>query len=161
MNVTQPGQSPVGPGKTGPLTVAGVQYTYADWSEYTHDQVTVNFGNSGEAGILIDKGSDFEIFSIGYFADIAGAAQTAATRVVPLVRVNFNDSGAQKNWMLKPVPLTLAAGTGELPMILLQRRIVLGNSTLTVSFTNDSADSNYRLQVVLAGRKLYGGPVRG
>lgn len=151
----------VGPGKTGPLTVAGVQYTYADWSGYTHDQVTVNAGNTGEGSILIDKGSDFEIFSVGYFADIAGAAQTDSTRVIPLVRVNFNDSGAQKNWFLKPMPLSLVAGTGGLPMILLQRRIVLGNSTLTVSFSNDAAATNYRMQVCLIGRKLYGGPVRG
>lgn len=143
-----------------PLVVAGVQYSYADWAVYTHDQLTVNAGNPGEASILIDKGSDFEIFSIGYFADIAGAAQTDSSRVIPLVRVNFNDSGAQKNWFLKPAPLSSIAGDGRLPMILLHRRIVLGNSTLTLSYTNDSAATNYRLQTVLAGRKLYGGPVR-
>jgi hypothetical protein len=143
------------------LVVAGVRYTYADWAGYTHDPVTVNAGEPGEASILIDKGSDFEVFSIGYFADIGGAAQTDSTRVIPLMRVNFNDSGAQKNWFLKPLPVSSIAGTGALPMILLQRRIVLGNSTLTVSYTNDAAATNYRLQLVLAGRKLYGGPVRG
>ncbi len=148
-------------GKTGRLTVAGVEYSYADWSGYTHDQLTVAAGNPGESSIQIDKGSDFEIFEINYFADIAGAAQTDSSRVVPLMRVNFNDSGAQKNWFLKPLPVTSIAGYGALPMILLQRRIVLGNSTLTVNYANDAAATDYRIQISLIGRKLYGGPVRG
>lgn len=144
-----------------PLVVAGVNYAYADWAVYTHDPVSILAGNPAEASILIDKGSDFEVFSMEFFAAIAGAAQTDATRVIPLVRVNFNDSGAQKNWFLKPAPLSSIAGDARLPMILLHRRIVLGNSTLTVNYTNDAAGTDYDLlQVVLTGRKLYGGPVR-
>lgn len=144
-----------------PITVAGIEYSYADPSAYTHDQVTVNAGNPGQASIQIDKGSDFEVFSLAYFADIAGAAQTDSSRVIPLMRVQFNDSGSQKNWFLKPVPVSSYAGDGRLPFILLQRRIILGNSTVDLSFTNDAAATNYRIQIVLHGRKLYGGPVRG
>lgn len=142
-----------------PLRVAGVDYTYADWGWYTHDPISITAGNPGQATINIDKGSDFEVFSLDYFASVAGAAQTDSSRVIPLVRVNFNDTGSQKDWSTKPAPLSAIAGIGELPMLLLHNRILLGNSTLTLAFTNDAAATDYaNLQVVLVGRKLYGRP---
>jgi len=145
------------------LVVAGVPYNYAEWSAYTHDPLAaLANGVTLDATITIDKKSDFEIFSLAYMTDIAGAPQTEATRVLPLVRVQFNDSGSQQNWFLKPIPLAAIAGAGELPGLMLQRRIIFGNSSMTVTYTNFSAGTTYaNMQLVLVGRKLYGGPVRG
>jgi hypothetical protein len=145
------------------LVVDGVPYSYAEWSAYTHDALaSLAAAASLDATITIDKKSDFEVFSIAYWADIAGAAQTDSSRVLPLVTVQFNDSGSQQNWFLKPVPLTAIAGDARLPSLLLQRRIIFGNSSMSVTYTNFSAATAYlNLRVVLVGRKLYGGPVRG
>jgi hypothetical protein len=146
------------------LLVAGVQYNYAEWSAYTHDPLaSLAAGSSLDATIQIDKKSDFEVFSLAYMVDLAGAAQLSSTRVVPLVRAQFNDSGSQQNWFLKPVPLVAIAGEGAgLPSILLQRRIIFGNSSMSITYTNYSAATPYtNMQLVLVGRKLYGGPVRG
>lgn len=145
------------------LVVAGVQYAYAEWSAYTHDPLaSLAAAASLEGVIQIDKKSDFEIFSINYMTDLAGAAQTDSTRVIPLVRVQFNDSGSQQNWFLKPVPLPSIGGDGRLTGLMLQRRIIFGNSSMSITYTNYSAATAYaNMQIVLLGRKLYGGPVRG
>lgn len=157
-------QMPMQRANPNSLLVAGTQYAYAEWSAYTHDPLAaLAAASSLDATIQIDKKSDFEIFSLAYMVDLAGAAQLSSTRVVPLVRTQFNDSGSQQNWFLKPVPIVAIAGADAgLPSIMLQRRIIFGNSSMVVTYTNYSAATTYNhLQLVLVGRKLYGGPTRG
>ena len=60
----------------------------------TFDALAV--GATATGNIQIQADADFEVQKLSYFADIAGAAQTVTTQVVPLTTVLIVDAGV--NW---------------------------------------------------------------
>ena len=86
--------------------------------------------------IQIDSGVDFYWFASTYQADIAGAAQTESTAVVPLVNVLINDTGSRKNLQNIAFPISSIAGPGERPYRLIRPRLFRASSTINFTWTS-------------------------
>lgn len=95
------------------------------------------------AQIAIEANSDFVWLKTAYVADIAGAAQTDSTRVIPLVRVAITDSGSGANLQNLPIPIGAMGGNGGLPLAMSQPRVFSANSNISITFTNYSAATTY------------------
>lgn len=106
--------------------------------------------------ISIDSDSNFFAVKLNFFASIAGAVQTADTRVIPLITIQITDGGSGRNLLNTPLPLSIFMGYGELPGILPINRVFRGNSTVTFTFSNFSAATTYRLDFGLVGVKRFG-----
>ncbi len=100
-------------------------------------------GASQTVNINLEADANFTAVKMAYFADIAGAAQTEDTKVVPLVRVEIQDSGSGRNLQQIAVPIDSLAGRGNLPFVLPIPRVFSANSTIKVTFTNYSAATSY------------------
>lgn len=106
-------------------------------------------GASASVTIPIEADSMFTLVKSSYVADIAGAAQTEDTRVIPLISVAITDSGSGRNLQNLPVPMSALAGHEGLPMVWPVPREFLASSTITMTFTNTSAATTYN-NVVLS-----------
>lgn len=106
--------------------------------------------------INIQADSDFILDKLAYFSEIAGAAQTDSTRVIPLINVSITDTGSGRSLQDTAVPISLLAGDGRLPFVLSQPRIFSANSTIQVAFTNVSAGTTYATtKLAFIGRKVF------
>lgn len=103
----------------------------------------------------IEANSDFHLYKMNYFADIAAAAQTDGTRVIPLVTLLINDSGTGQNLMSAAVPIPSIMGTGSLPFILPYPRKLSANSTIQLTLTNFDAAVTYNIRLSFIGVKEY------
>lgn len=113
-------------------------------------------GAQAQASINFEADTEFTVVKMAYSADIAGAAQTDSSRVIPLVTVQITDSGSGRNLQNSPIPIHTICGEGGLPMVLPIPRTFAPNSTLTFTFTNESAATTYaNLRVVLIGYKTF------
>lgn len=90
-----------------------------------------------------------------YFADIAAAAQTDSTRVIPLVSVIITDEGSGRQLMQSAVPVPSLFGTGEMPLILPTPRFFRAQTQVSVSVTNFDAAATYNLKLSLLGTKFF------
>lgn len=105
--------------------------------------------------VPIQSDSDFELLEIVQFADIAGAAQTASTRVLPLVTLQIQQSGSGIDIMPNPVPLGSLSGDGSLPFILPESKIWAANSSMNITLTRYAAATDYNIRLSFVGRKLF------
>lgn len=100
-------------------------------------------GATVSISIPIEADSMFTAVKMSYMSDIAAAAQTDGTRVIPLIRVGIQDSGSGRNLQNTSVPINSIAGNGGLPMVLPVPREFLASSNITITFTNYSAATTY------------------
>jgi len=115
-------------------------------------------GGKSTQNINIETDADFIIDRIMFYADIAGAPQTADSRVIPLIDISLTDTGSGRNLQDKPVPLVCMAGDGALPFILPKPRKLRANSTLNVTAENISAATTYaNFRIVFSGYKRFYG----
>ena len=112
-------------------------------------------GTTQNGNIQIQADSDFKWIKGEYFADIAGAAQTADSLVVPLVTVQITDSGSGRQLNNEPVPVSSLFGTGQLPYINPIPRIFKARSNIAFQVANFSAATTYDLRLVLTGTKVF------
>lgn len=105
--------------------------------------------------IQIQADSEFELQKLAFFADIAGAAQEAQTRVLPLVTVQVTDTGTGRQAFNLAVPIPAIMGDGQIPFILPTTKIFSPNSSLAFAITNYSAATTYNLRLLLIGAKLF------
>jgi len=112
-------------------------------------------GGSSSGNINIQADSDFKIQKLTYFADIAAAAQTADTRVIPLATVLLTDSSSGRQLMDSAQPISNLFGTGEIPFILPTPKIFQARSTLTVQVNNFSTATTYTIRLSFIGAKLF------
>lgn len=95
------------------------------------------------ANINIQADADFKIQKVTVFSELAGAAQTDSTRVIPLLTVQLTDTGSGRQLMDAQVPISNIAGTGQIPFILSQPKIIAARSVFEVNITNVSAGTTY------------------
>lgn len=126
-----------------------------DFYIYEEDFDSIANGQSGTGNINIQADSDFVIQKLTYFADIAGAAQTANTRVVPLMTVQLTDTSSGRQLFEEPVAVEALFGNGQLPFILPTPKILPARSTFQVEVANFSASTTYRLRLSFIGYKLF------
>ncbi len=127
-----------------------------DLYTYKLDVQNLAPGTALNDSIQIEADSYFEIEKMSYMADIAGAAQTAITRPIPLVTVLLTDTGSGRNLMSDNVDITALAGSQGLPYITTVRRVLKPNSTLKCLFTSYEAAVTYdNVSLYLHGKKIW------
>lgn len=107
--------------------------------------------------INIDAGTDFYWVATTFQADIAQAAQTESSVVIPLTTVIITDTGSQRQLMNAAVPLPCIAGPGERPYRLILPRLFRANSIITFNWTNyvnASPGETYNIYLILHGFRL-------
>lgn len=110
---------------------------------------------SSDQTFQVDASASFIITDLMYLADVAGAAQTDSSRVIPLVTVAITDGSSGRKWMPTPVPVSAMFGTGEDPYELSEPRELPAKSSLIIEATNISSATAYNLRLVFAGYKVY------
>lgn len=126
-----------------------------DFFTYSIDFDSVAAGLSETDNIQIQADADFEIQKLTFFADIAGAAQTVTTSVIPLMSVLLVDAGSGRQLMDRALAVPALFGDGKIPFILPTTRILAARSNLTVTVVNFSAATTYRLRLNFIGTKLF------
>lgn len=126
-----------------------------DFYVYTVSALALASSGSATDSIKVETDANFVWVKSCYFADIAAAAQTENTRVIPLVNVSILDSGSGRNLQSNPVPLTSIAGRGELPFVLPVPRLFRANATIAVTFTNFDAAATYNIRMAFIGYKQF------
>lgn len=106
--------------------------------------------------LTVTGNADFLCTQVAYHASLAGAAQTAATKVVAQCRLLVTDSGSQNQWTQAAVDLeNFCLGAGY-DRGLDWPRLVRGRSTLTLQLTNYSAAETYTvLDLYFSGVLIY------
>lgn len=115
-------------------------------------------GASATRTIQIEADSDFLALKMTYFANIAAAVQTDSSRVIPLVRVQVQDTGSGRNLFNQAVPMSTIMGQGDLPFIIPMKegRLFKSNSGITFTLTNFAvAGTTYEIDIVLSGIKTW------
>ena len=127
-----------------------------DYYTYSIEIASIASSASATGQISIDSDSDFVWEKSSYFADVAGAAQTDANKVVPLVTVAITDSGSGRNLQNIPVPIDTIGGRAGLPFLIPSPRVFVANSNITMVFSNYSAATTYEnLYYVFIGYKKF------
>lgn len=143
-----------GPGNqampSGPQILAEDFYVYAI-------QFTALAANASSTGFIqIEADSDFYVQKLAYFSDLAGAAQTFNTLVVPLVTVTIVDTGSGRQLMNTPIPINDIFGDGRLPYILPTPKLFVKNSRINFTVQNFSAATTYtNLWLCMEGKKIF------
>lgn len=126
-----------------------------DFFTYAIDFASVAAGISATDNIQIQADADFEVQKLTFFADIAGAAQTVTTSVIPLMTVLIVDAGSGRQLMDRALAIPALFGDGKIPFILPTTRIFAARSNVTFTVTNFSAATTYRLRLNMIGTKLF------
>ena len=127
-----------------------------DWYVYVAEALALAPAGNATAQVNIEADSDFYLIKLGFFADVAAAAQTDSTRVLPLVTVQLTDTGSGRQLLNGNVPIPTLFGWGELPYILPIPRLFKANSLLRVDFTNFDAAVTYNVRLAFSGYKDFG-----
>jgi len=122
---------------------------------YELDFASLASGTSDSGSFNIQADSDFVLQKLGYFADIAAAAQTDSTRVIPLVSLTITDTGSGRQLMSSATPIPSIFGTGQLPFILPTPRLFQARSNVAVTVQNFDAAATYNLKLSFIGYKRY------
>jgi len=122
---------------------------------YEADFASVASGASATTNINIQADSDFVLQKLTYHADIASAAVTDSSRIIPNATVILTDTGSGRQLMESAIPIPSLFGVGELPFILPTPRLFSARATLTVVVANFDAAVTYALKLSFMGYKLY------
>lgn len=126
-----------------------------DFYIYEEDFSSLAANTSTVGNINIQADSDFMLQKLTAFADIAGAAQTANNRVLPLATMQITDSGSGRNLFEEAVAIPAIMGTGELPFILPTPKLFPARSTIQVTVANFSASTTYNVRLSFIGYKVF------
>lgn len=126
-----------------------------DFFVYATPSIALAAGASSSTSVVIQADAAFELQKLAFFADIAGAAQTESTRVLPLVTVQLTDQGAGRQLFSVPVSVPSLFGDGRIPFILPTTKVFSANSAITVDLVNYSAATAYNVRLDLIGTKIF------
>ena len=133
-----------------------VEYRRRDFYIYEAVVAALGVGLSANDVINIEADSDFILQKLTFEADIAGAAQTEATRIIPNVLVQLTDTGSGRQLMQNPIPVSSFFGIGAIPFILPNPRLFMRNSTIQIAFTSFEAAITPDVRLAFIGYKIYG-----
>jgi NAD(P)-dependent dehydrogenase (short-subunit alcohol dehydrogenase family) len=126
-----------------------------DFFIYGIDFTALAPGATATDNIQIQADADFETQKLTYFADIAAAAQTVTTQVIPLITVLITDAGSGRQLMNVATAIPALFGDGKIPFILPTSRIFAARSNITFQVSNFDAAVTYNLRLSLIGTKLF------
>jgi hypothetical protein len=136
--------------------LGGREPRFEDQYTYVAGVQNLAAASSDSFNLQIEADAYFVITKISYMSDVAGAAQTDSTRVIPLVSVLITDTGSGRNLMSQAVDVSAIAGHEGLPFVTPTARWILPNSAVNFVFTNYSAATTYaNVTLYLHGKKLW------
>ncbi len=127
-------------------------------SFYVYEVQTLALATGGNATdqIQIESDADFWWIKSAFWADIAGAAQTDSSRVIPNVDVQIVDTGSGRQLLNGNIPIPSIFGTGQLPFILPLPQVFKANSVVRIDFTSREAVITPNLRLAFIGYKDFG-----
>lgn len=131
------------------------KYISKDFFAYEVDFSSIAAAGVGTGNIQIQADSDFRLEKTVYFAAIAAAGQTDATRVIPLMTALIIDTSSGRQLSSAAVPISSLFGVAQDPFIWETPHIFQARSTLTVNVVNFDAANAYVLRLTFIGTKLY------
>jgi len=105
--------------------------------------------------VNVQSDADFDWIKGEYQADIAGAAQTDSSRVIPLVTCLILDTSSGYQLSNSAVPIESLFGTGRTPFILPAPYRFKRAGTISINLANYDAAATYNVRLVLTGVKSY------
>jgi hypothetical protein len=139
------------PSSNDPYVVPGPR----DFYSYTQRVALAGVvGTTAAMVFQIEADSYFYMNAISYQADLALAAVTDSTNVVPLITVVIFDSGSGRQLMANPTPLNCIAGYNGSPFRLPKPRRFASTAQITATLVNYSANA-YNVSLTLSGFKVY------
>jgi hypothetical protein len=126
-----------------------------DFYVYEEDFSAVTSGSTATGNINIQADSDFVLQKLTFFADIAAAAQTDSSRVIPLMTVQIKDTGSGRDLIESSAPVSNIFGSGRLPFILPTPKLFLARSTIAITVDNFDAAVTYNLRLSFVGYKVF------
>jgi len=126
-----------------------------DYFAYAINFFGLGAGQAQNGAIQIQSDSDFEAQKLSFFADIAGAPQTADARVLPLVSLQITDTGTGRQIFSTDIPIPATMGDGQIPFILPTTKIFSANASVAFLVTNYAAATAYNVRLVMHGAKLF------
>lgn len=139
------------------LPIGNLAERTAEYFCYTTGRLAAITAAGGiiDTSIVIQADSDFILEKLTYEADLAGAAQTSSTEVVPNVTVLLTATGSGQQLMNAPVAISSLFGTGQLPFILPFPKVLPANSQLQINLVSFEAAVTPRITLNFHGRKVY------
>lgn len=140
------------------VLVNGVPNTLEDFFCYEFPLFTnIALLGSQTQQFNIQADADFDCYSLAFLANIAGAATTANTLVIPNLLAVLTDSGSGRRLSDNPMPLSSMASNPlcvrELPG---GPRRFIRNGTVQLTLTNvDAAVATHQVFVTAIGRKVF------
>lgn len=126
-----------------------------DFFGYTLSFSALAAAAAAQGAIQIQSDSDFELTKFTMMADIAAAAQTESTRVLPLVTLQITDTGTGRALFAAPLPIPAVMGDGRIPFILPVPKIFSANASVAIQVANFSAATTYNVRLCLLGAKIF------
>jgi hypothetical protein len=123
---------------------------------YTVPPITLAAGVDGSVSLRIDSATDFVWFKSTYQCEVSPAAALIdSTRIIPLIDVQMDVSGTDRNIFQAPTPIDTVFGTAETPFVLPAPMILFANTEVRFDFTNrDTRALLIKLQLI--GLKDFG-----
>ena len=116
-------------------------------------------GASLSQTIQIDAASDFYWTALEQVTMVTGTttAPTAATLVLPLITIQVNDGGSNRNLFQNPILLPHISGYGSWPHFWRHPRLFKKNSSINITLVNAEATNTYSaVYLTFEGFKVYG-----
>lgn len=129
--------------------------TRRDFFVYSVEFPSLAPASAQSGAFQIQADSDFELQKLSMFADVSGAAQTAATRELPLVTIQITDTGTGRQLFSQPVAVPALFGDGQIPFILPTTKVFSRNASVAVAVSNFSDSTTYRLRLNFIGAKIF------
>lgn len=106
--------------------------------------------------INIENDSQFLWTKATYFAFVDNSVSyDASTRTIPLVTVQWRDTSSSNQIFNVPIYVENFFGTGEIPFILPEPKLLEPRTTVSVDATNQHSADAYSLYLCMIGMKLY------
>jgi len=112
-------------------------------------------GGTANGSFTVQADSNFLWEDACFFADVAAAAQTNDTRVLPLVTCSIQDGGSGRKLMAAQVPIPSIFGYGSEPYHLPTPRFFRAQTQVIIDVTNFSAATIYNLRLSFIGTKFF------
>jgi hypothetical protein len=111
---------------------------------------------TAQPNFTVDAASMFVWTKTTFSVDLAAAALTESTRVLPCLKVQLTDTGSDRTLYDVAQRLDNIAGTGEIPFILPTPYLFKPNAVMNSLFTNYSAAQTYtNVLISFIGYRVY------
>lgn len=127
-------------------------YTYA----LTWTVAELTAGANIPKNVTIENDADFLWTKAQYFATInSTAALTVQTTPVPQANFNWRDTSSSQQIFNIAIPISAFWGSGQLPYILPEPKILTMQTSISIDVTNVHATEAYNLTLAMTGIKLF------